>query len=237
MPHSLKLIIKCRLYDKKWLLILRNRPRFPISSVHPPTSWTGIIHLICVKEIMGTGFWMNSLNSLQTTCPHDPLITQKGRFLLCKKNEIKSEYERNVSLDLWSLLPCYRRDARTLNKTRALRPDGNDCGRQGLAEARHTLIRVCSVPQHARRNWLQSEASRNMREGIDSALRRLKNKLKPAETKENLIFAVFPCFICFLGVLQDFVWVCYRLSYRIFRPVVWKLCKLHDAIRHQNLEY
>lgn len=25
MPHSLKLIIKCRLYDKKWLLILRNR--------------------------------------------------------------------------------------------------------------------------------------------------------------------------------------------------------------------
>ena len=29
--------------------------------------------------------------------------TQKGRFLLCKKNEIKSEYERNVALDFWSL--------------------------------------------------------------------------------------------------------------------------------------
>ena len=36
----------------------------------------------------------------------------------------------------------YRRDARTLNKTRGLRPDENDCCRQGLAEARHTLIRV-----------------------------------------------------------------------------------------------
>ena len=34
MPHSLKLIIKCRLSDKKWLLILRNR-------CMPQGAWTG----------------------------------------------------------------------------------------------------------------------------------------------------------------------------------------------------